>query len=155
MKKLIEQLYRHEGFKSNYYRCTANKLTIGCGRCVDTNPFSYVENIILGRVNFDKKPLTKIESDFLLFNDINNVTDMLLNNDVITSKLNDARLAVVINMVFNLGFYGFLKFRKTRAAIYDCFYEKAAREMLDSKWANQVGKRAIELAEQMRTGEWQ
>ena len=33
-------------------------------------------------------------------------------------------------------------------------YEEAAEEMLNSKWARQVGYRAQELAEQMRTGEY-
>jgi len=32
-------------------------------------------------------------------------------------------------------------------------YELAADEMLDSKWAIQVGKRAIELSRMMREGE--
>jgi len=31
-------------------------------------------------------------------------------------------------------------------------YRRAATEMLDSKWARQVGNRALELAEMMRTG---
>ena len=33
--KLFEMLRRHEGVKQFAYRCTANKITIGVGRCVD------------------------------------------------------------------------------------------------------------------------
>ena len=32
-------------------------------------------------------------------------------------------------------------------------YDKAAEEFLDSKWATQVGRRAIEVTEMIRTGE--
>jgi lysozyme len=40
------------------------------------------------------------------------------------------------------------------AAINDCYYEQAAVEMLDSRWANQVGGRSEELAIQMNLGTW-
>jgi hypothetical protein len=33
-------------------------------------------------------------------------------------------------------------------------YEEAASEFLDSKWASQVGYRAKELAEMIRTGDY-
>ena len=34
-------------------------------------------------------------------------------------------------------------------------FELASKEMLNSRWSKQVGQRSIELAEQMRTGQWQ
>jgi len=33
-------------------------------------------------------------------------------------------------------------------------WDEAARQALDSKWAQQVGSRATELAEMLRTGEY-
>ena len=33
-------------------------------------------------------------------------------------------------------------------------YDTAADEFLDSRWAKQVGNRAIEVTDQIRTGEW-
>lgn len=57
-------------------------------------------------------------------------------------------------MCFNLGIAGLLKFKKFIAAVNDGFFELAAKEMLDSLWAKQVGNRAIELSEQIKTGEW-
>ena len=41
------------------------------------------------------------------------------------------------------------------ASISEGDYETASKEMLDSRWSKQVGQRSIELAEQMRTGQWQ
>lgn len=61
------------------------------------------------------------------------------------------RRNAVINMVFNLGFPGFMKFKNMNAAMLVGDYERAAREMLDSTWANQVGDRAKRLAQQIRT----
>lgn len=68
--------------------------------------------------------------------------------------LDTARESVVLNMAFNLGIDGFGKFRKTIALIESGDYILAADEMLDSQWAEQVGDRAIELSEMMRTGQW-
>ena len=65
-------------------------------------------------------------------------------------------------MAFNLGKPTLLKFSKFIGRLSDNDYEGASKEMItgsdgvsESKWASQVGKRAYELAEQMRTGQWQ
>jgi len=68
--------------------------------------------------------------------------------------LDPVRRAVVVDMLFNLGLPKLLKFKNTLAAIRQGDYERAARGMLNSKWARQVGRRAKELSEMMRTGEW-
>jgi len=68
-------------------------------------------------------------------------------------KLNDARQVVICSMIFNLGLTRFNGFKKTIAYIELEEYENAAEEMLDSKWADQVGSRAIRLSVIMRTGE--
>ena len=93
-------------------------------------------------------------ADSLLNKGVSHVL-LRLRSLVFWRKINDARQAVLINMAFNIGLSGLFKFKKTISAIKGGFYEKAAKEMLDSKWANQVGNRATELSEQMRTGEWQ
>jgi lysozyme len=71
------------------------------------------------------------------------------------ADLDEVRQAVVANMVLNMGIGRFSKFKLTIAAIRAARYDEAAREMLDSTWARQVGSRAHRLAEQMRTGVWQ
>jgi lysozyme len=57
-------------------------------------------------------------------------------------------------MIFNLGIARFSAFKKTISLIEEGSYSEAAQEMLDSRWANQVGSRANELSEMMRTGLW-
>jgi lysozyme len=59
-----------------------------------------------------------------------------------------------VNMIFNLGISRFKGFKKMIAAIVVGNFERAAEEMLNSKWADQVGPRARELARMMRMGSY-
>ena len=65
----------------------------------------------------------------------------------------NARKRAIINMLFNMGRPKVLKFKKMWQAIEAKNFPSAAREMLDSKWARQVGNRAIRLAEIMEAGD--
>jgi lysozyme len=56
-------------------------------------------------------------------------------------------------MGFNLGISRLLHFRRMLSALEQGDYQKAAVEMLDSKWARQVGKRATHLNHMMKTGD--
>ena len=69
-------------------------------------------------------------------------------------KLDDARQFVLVDMAFNMGIAGLKGFKKMLAAMEQGEYQTAAKEMLASKWAVQVGRRAVELAKIMQTGEW-
>lgn len=129
----IEQLKEDEGFRGEPYKCTANKTTIGYGR------------------NLEDNPLTKSEAEYLLLNDLKEI-EYSLNGRPFFDKLNDTRKDVLINMAYNLGIPRLLNFINMIAAISNDDYEKAADEMLDSKWARQVGNRATRLSKKMRTG---
>ena len=133
---LIEQLKKHEGFRPDVYTCTAGKPTIGYGRNLEANPF------------------TPEEAEMWLMQAVVNV-HRELEKHYDFSLLNEPRKAVLINMAYNLGVPRLKGFKKMFAALEEGFFEKAAKEMLDSRWAKQVGTRATELSEQMRTGEWQ
>ena len=43
-----------------------------------------------------------------------------------------------------------MQFKKTQQALKNKDYQTAANEMLDSKWANQTGRRAQKLAQMVR-----
>lgn len=129
---LIKQLKRHEGFRAFPYKDTVGKLTIGYGR------------------NLDDVGITEQEGRALLLNDVEiavkevNVTwPWILDHD-------EVRQQVIYNVAFNMGVPRLSGFKKMFAAMEDFDYEKAAEEMLDSKWATQVGDRATELAGMMR-----
>lgn len=67
-------------------------------------------------------------------------------------ELDDVRQRVLLDMGFNLGVWGLMKFRKTLGHVQAHNFEHASIEMLDSKWAEQVGGRAKALSQMMRTG---
>ncbi|KQW79698.1 glycoside hydrolase family protein [Brevundimonas sp. Root1279] len=68
------------------------------------------------------------------------------------AKLDPVRRRVLHNMAYNLGVEGLLGFKNTLGFVQTGQYGRAADGMLASKWARQVGQRAVRLAQQMRTG---
>ena len=68
------------------------------------------------------------------------------------ATLSGARQAVLLNMAYNLGMPRLQGFTKMLAACAVGDYQRAADEMIDSKWATQVGARAQRLAQAMRNG---
>jgi len=134
MIDLIEQLKIDEGFRSKPYKCSAGKLTIGYGRNIEDNG------------------ITKEEAEILLYNDVGLVTNELSGTFSWFYGLSKIRKSVLINMAFNLGMPRLKAFKRMIAALGVNDYEEAARQMLDSKWANQVGDRATRLANQMIDG---
>jgi lysozyme len=68
--------------------------------------------------------------------------------------LDPVRQAVLINMCFNLGIKGLLKFKHMLEAIGAQDWQMASLAMMNSLWATQVKGRADELARMMATGEW-
>jgi len=134
--KLIRQLKRHEGMRLKPYKCTAGKFTIGVGR------------------NLDDVGISEDEAETLLRHDIITATRQLLNAFPWMGTLNDARIAAMINFTFNVGIGTVKKFKQTLDHMQNYNYDEAADEMMDSKWARQVGSRAAEITEQIRTGKW-
>lgn len=138
--ELQKQLIRDEGVVLHGYADSRGYLTIGVGRLIDKR---------LGG------GLSRGEAMFLLNNDIIRHTEELLLVAPWVTSLAPARQGVLINMAFNLGISGLMKFKKTLAAIQQGDFHTAEKEMLSSKWAGQVGDRATRLARQLVTGEWQ
>ena len=134
MSKLIEQLKIQEGLRLKPYQCTAGKWTIGYGR------------------NLEDKGITTYEAEILLTHDVNAITAELSSAFEFWGNLNEARKAVLINMAFNIGVNGLMKFKKTLSYVRLGMYSDAGIEMMNSKWAKQVPNRAITLSAQMDLG---
>jgi lysozyme len=67
-------------------------------------------------------------------------------------SLDDVRQDVLVEMAFNLGVLGLLKFEVTLTDVRRGCYGQAAAAMLFSEWARQVGDRAMRLSILMKTG---
>jgi len=137
MSKLIETLRRHEGVKNTLYKCTSDKWTIGVGR------------------NLEDVGLSEEEIDMLLLNDIKRTKELMDDYIPWYNDLDEVRQEALINFVFNVGIGTAMKFKKAMAALEEQDYETAAYEMMDSNWAKQVGSRAEEVTQMIKTGEYQ
>jgi len=131
-KELILDLLKlHEGLRLKPYLCSAGKLTIGYGHNLDN-------------------PITEEVAEAILMTDMAHaIRDCIFLE--YWPHLSEVRQAVIVDMVFNLGFSRFRKFKKMNAAINKRDYKTAAEELLNSRYARQVGSRATRLAKMMET----
>lgn len=127
-----EQLKADEGFRSKVYRCSEGVQTIGYGR------------------NLESKGVTQQEAEQMLDNDIRDADNECRRRIPCYPYLDDDRQGVVLNMLFNLGWPRLQRFTRFLKALEQRDYAKAADEMLDSLWHEQVGARAERLAARMR-----
>jgi len=137
---LKSQLKRDEGVVNHAYTDSLGFTTIGVGRLIDFRRGG---------------GLSDSEVDYLLNNDIADKTAQVLAALPWATKLSEPRRAVLVNMAFQMGIGGLLKFKRTLGSIEDGQFFEAAVEMLKSTWAQQTPTRAHRLATQMETGEWQ
>jgi len=135
MKELAKKLIKlHEGLKLKPYECPSGYITIGYGR------------------NIQQNGITLAEAEMLLDNDIERVITELEKWLSVFNELSENRKAALIDMSYNLGFNKLFQFRRFLAALQKKDFDLAAKEMLDSKWAAQVGNRATVLANMMKEG---
>lgn len=128
-ERIIKMLIAHEGIRLQPYRCTSGKLTIGVGR------------------NLDDVGITPSEAMSLLQNDIRRVISELEENLPFWDDLTLKRKEALIDMCFNLGLTRFMGFKKMLKALEIRDWKEAKKQALDSRWAKQVGQRAIDIAD--------
>lgn len=146
-ERLLKQLVQDEGLRFKPYKCTGDKWTVFVGR------------------NFEDRPFTVEETRWILEEGPTEAVAMrICRNDVAVCEremdraipwwrsLSPLRQEVLVNMCFNLGWPRLSQFRKMMAALQRGDFEAAAVEMMDSRWATQVGARARRLREMMRRG---
>lgn len=133
---VMEDLKTHEGFSPTAYQDHLGYWTIGYGRLIDTRRG--------GGISQDE-------------------AEMLLKNDVLRTYAHlSARLPgfedypepvrrALMNMAFQMGVNGVLKFKNMVLALDEGDWVMAATEALDSVWAQQTPGRAFEVTQWMKT----
>jgi lysozyme len=132
---LLDQLIQHEGLRLKPYKDTVGKLTIGVGR------------------NLDDVGITEDEARMMLAADVGRTNAALDRAIPWWRNLDGVRQRVIADMAFNMGVAGLLTFKNTLAAVKEGRWDDASDGMLASKWARQVGGRAVRLARMMETGD--
>ena len=135
MSDLISMLKRHEGLRLKPYLCTADQLTIGYGR------------------NLESMGISRYEAEVMLVSDIERCYNEL---EVFGwfSGLDIVRQEAMVDLLFNLGLPRLLGFKKMIRHLSNKEYSQAAAELLNSRYAIQVGDRANELAYMLERGEY-
>lgn len=136
----FEEISRHliveEGMCLNTYICPAGKRTIGVGHNLDAMP---IEGII-GREN--NNTITTEEALKILKFDVDKVITSLSTHLDFFKDLPVNHQFILIDLSFNIGINGLLKFKNTLAAFKIQNKEAIKNGLRNSKWARQVPNRA-------------
>src|SRR3990167_8097402 len=130
-------LEREEGRVRHAYQDHLGFWTIGVGRMIDKRKGG---------------GLSEDEIDYLLNSDIKKFYDGLTAALPWFRALDATRQRALVNMAFQLGVAGLLKFKTTLAMIEMENYAAAADNALKSLWAKQTPARARRVTEMLRTG---
>ena len=134
MKSLLKRIKENEGYRESVYKCSAGVDTIGIGFAIkDLKLSEEICTIILEqRVNeLFRKCYDKLE--WFPFQP-------------------EPVQGVIVEMIYQMGFTGTMKFKKMIGHLKKRNYEGASEEMIDSLWAKQTPARAKRLAQIMRAG---
>jgi len=142
-EELFEQikldLTKHEGCKTDVYLCSEGIPTAGIGHALLGD-----EELPVGTTVSMEQVLDWFKED--CEEALSDARALFLNFD----SLPDQVKRVLVNMAFNLGRSRLGKFKNLIRAVNEGNWVKAADEMVDSRWYNQVGNRSVELENWMR-----
>ena len=128
---VLGQIRKHEGMVLKPYKDPEGHWTIGIGRLLS-------------------RGISAQEAIILAANDIRAADKELTMNFRWYTDLSGDRKYAWVNLAFNLGVPRLKTFKRAIAAMERCDYDAAAKEILNSKYARQVGQRAIDIADMIR-----
>lgn len=118
------------------YKCSSGKLTIGYGR------------------NIEDRGISAATAEQMLNEDIDLCIIECASTWPWFESLSEPRQAAMVNLCFNLGMTKLKKFPHTLRLLEAGDFEGAAIALLQSRYAEQVGDRALRIAEQLRRNTW-
>ena len=147
INKLREQLKIDEGVKYEVYLDHLGYKTFGIGHLVVAGDDEYGADV--GHPVSEERVNAVFDEDVKKY--ISEAEKVFPN----LQKLPEEAQQVIVNMCFNMGAPRLSKFKKFIAAVNDENWSTAAIEMMDSRWAKQVGKRAERLRDRIQAlSEW-
>lgn len=128
LKEIKDRLIKSEGLALFPYKCSEDYLSLGIGRNIQTNGIS------------------EDEAMYMLENDIKRVIEELDQQwEVWRTFPADAQM-VCVDLVFNLGITGFMRFSRTRYYMENGDWLAASEELLRSKYHIQLPRRSEDNA---------
>jgi len=139
--KIKEDLERHEGRVPHVYLDHLGYKTLGVGHLIRQSEPEY-----LLKVN-DPVSAEAIDKYFEL--DLRIALSDAIRIFGPLEEHPEEVIRVLVNMSFNLGYPRLNRFVKMKEAVANKDYQNAAKEMQDSRWYRQVGRRGPELVSLM------
>lgn len=140
--QLREELKIDEGVVYEIYLDHLGLPTFGIGHLVRESDPEYGEEV--GTPVSEERVVEAFDADIeIVLEDCRKLYDDF-------DELPEEAQLIVANMCFNLGYPRLSKFRGMKAGVDDRDWNRAADEMVDSRWYNQVTNRADRLVERMR-----
>lgn len=146
---LRDELTRDEGLRLESYQDTVGFWTIGVGHLLGS------ERRMLRITQFEAEALLAAdvqEAERIVFSLLPALGALRGMSFEDWMRVEPVRYRALVNMAFNLG-SRLGQFKNTLALVLAEDWQTAAISMLMSKWAKQVGQRAVRLSEMVRTGE--
>ena len=156
-ENFVNKLIAHEGLRLQVYKDTLGIDTIGIGRNLEDRGITKEELDWMDIPSMDavyEYGITEADAMYLAKNDVQIVEEELVRAHPCVEDLDAVRQLVLMDMAFNMGVPRLCKFVKMWNAIHEEDYASAGKEMLDSRWANQVKSRSTKLAHAMHHGEF-
>jgi lysozyme len=153
----LDKLIEHEGMVLTVYKDSLGIETIGIGRNLKDRGISKEELDYMDIPNMElvyQHGLTEADARYLAINDIKIVENELCKVHPCVENLDAVRQLVLMDMAFNMGVPRLCKFKNMWSAIHEENFEASSLEMMDSRWARQVGRRAKILSDAMKAGEF-
>lgn len=153
----LDKLIEHEGMVLTVYQDTLGIDTIGIGRNLKDRGISPEELAYMDIPNMAivyTEGINEADARYLAMNDIKIVENELVQVHKCVENLDAVRQLILMDMAFNMGVPRLCKFKKMWYAIHDGNFDAASLEMMDSRWARQVGSRARKLSDAMKSGEF-
>lgn len=136
-QRLVASLEKHEGYRDKAYQDTEGVWTVGYG------------------TNLQELEIDEFQARRWLMDDLLEAIRGAKRFPEYRDLNTQVRREVFVEMVYNMGPSRVAGFKNMLSAIRRNDWADAADEMLDSKWARQVGQRARTLADLMKRGQYQ
>ncbi len=140
--KLREQLKIDEGVKYEIYLDHLGYPTFGIGHLITSKDPEY--GLSPGHKISEERVNEVFDQDVAIY--VKEAKKVFPNIDDLPAEAQE----VIVNMTFNMGAPRLSKFKKFIAGVNAGDWNTAAVEMMDSRWAKQVGNRAIRLRDRIQ-----
>lgn len=163
LEKVLNRTKKYEGFRNDVYIDTVGKATIGYGTNLDNEYISYgVQDLlfkilrkhinnggIIGR-KWTGLSMSEENAAEILKLDLKERWGELTQRLPFIVSLPVLAQEILLDMCYNLGLSGLLGFKRFLTALQKNKYIEASSEMLDSRWAKQVKRRAYQQAVEIK-----